>query len=82
MLTDEENHVLESFPIPVSFNETTRPIGWELSRDENGDMMKFDRSRIILEGPFHNFDGTPWEESGTVDVEENIHDWQNNKNVE
>tara|TARA_B100000131_G_C18051469_1_gene586631 strand:+ start:275 stop:1321 length:1047 start_codon:yes stop_codon:yes gene_type:complete len=82
MLSDEENLVLESFPIPISFNETTRPIGWELSRDENGDMMKFDRSRIILEGPFHNFDGTPWKPRPEDNKEEDIHDWHDSKIVE
>lgn len=60
MISEDENKNLESFPIPVSFNETARPIGWSLARDDNGDMKKFDRSRVILEGPFSNFDGSPW----------------------
>ena len=79
MLSRKENQDLEFFPIPVSFNETARPIDWEIPRDVSGDMMKFDRSRIILEGPFFNFDGTPWKEPKDVE-ERNIHVWESEEN--
>ena len=61
MIDSSEHKRLEARDDACSFNELVMPIGWQIKRDSDGEMTKFDRARIALEGPFFNFDGTPYE---------------------
>ena len=61
MIDSSEHKRLEARDNACSFNELVIPIGWQIKRDPDGEMTKFDRARIALEGPFFNFDGTPYE---------------------
>ena len=60
-MIDINNHKkLEAYDYYCSFNDLVFPIGWEIKKDPDGEMTKFDRARIALEGPFFNFDGTAY----------------------
>ena len=38
--------------IPFSFTDVVKPIGWEYSKNEIGDQVKFPQSQVIIDGPF------------------------------
>ena len=57
----EKHKELEIEDMPCSFKETAVPLGWSVLEGDDGEMIKFDRARIALEGPFFNFDGSPYD---------------------
>ena len=61
ILSTEDHQRLEAKDDICTFNDLSKPIGWEVKKDSDGEMEKFDRTRVALEGPFFNFDGTPYE---------------------
>ena len=61
VLTEQDHKGCEASSFACSFNDVALPLGWEVAREEDGEMKKFDRTRVALEGPFYNFDGTPYE---------------------
>ena len=65
MTTLEEHQELLQSQRPVSFTDMCRGIGWDYSRDSQGDLLKYDTKNnmgvLYEEGPVTMFDGTPAE---------------------
>ena len=63
MTSLEEHNALVQRERPISFVDMCRGIGWDYTRDDSGDLMKYDTknnmSVLYGEGPVTLFDGSP-----------------------
>ncbi len=63
MTSIEEHNGMVNNPRPNSFVDMCEGIGWDYSRDQTGDLLKYDTknnmSTLYEEGPVTLFDGTP-----------------------
>ena len=43
-----------SFRFPCGFTSVAKPLGWEYLKDAKGEQEKYDRHKIITEGPIND----------------------------
>lgn len=53
-LNNEEIDRLMSYRFPSGFTTVAKPIGWDYAKSENNDQLKYDREKIMKEGPIDN----------------------------